>query len=83
MKKSTTENNEEKKELLNEKKNVWEVTRGMQEMWLNKYQIEHTRGIIDVYRPIVQANGSPSLPSLADQWKFDFKKRYNARTRNR
>ena len=44
---------------------------------LNKYQIDHINGVIDVYAEIPQSVGRASLPSLADQWKEDYRKRRN------
>lgn len=43
---------------------------------LQPMQIAHVLGKIDVYAEIPQDNGEP-LPSLADQWKEDFKRRMN------
>lgn len=49
---------------------------------LSPIQQAHRRGEIDVYSPIQQADGEP-LPSLADQWKEDWTKRYGKSSRNR
>jgi hypothetical protein len=40
----------------------------------NNHQQQHFDGIIDVYAPVVDANGS-SLPSLAQQWKDAYNRR--------
>lgn len=49
---------------------------------LNSTQQAHRRGELNVYAPIVQDGGEP-LPSIADQWKEDYRKRYGKSTRNR
>lgn len=42
---------------------------------LNELQLAHLRGELDVYASIPQEKGDP-LPSLADQWKLDYRRRF-------
>lgn len=49
---------------------------------LNETQKAHRRGDIDVYAPIRHQKGDP-LPSIAEQWKEDYRKRHVKSTRNR
>jgi len=46
------------------------------ESHLNKLQIMHLRGELDLYAEIPQSDGGPPLPPVAEQWKEDFKRRH-------
>jgi hypothetical protein len=57
------------KVILNGKHYRYEDTNGF-----NSLQLAHRNGELDLYKEIPQQNGKP-LPSVADQWKEDFKRK--------
>jgi hypothetical protein len=71
MSKSTSTSNKKKKVELNGRNYRWG---DLYDSWNIHQQADFDGTGIDVNSPIPQDNGEP-LPSLADQWKEDYKRR--------
>lgn len=73
---TSTSTSKQKKIELNGKHYRWG---DLYDSW-NSLQQSHFDGTgVDVYKPIKQENGKP-LPSLADQWREDYNRRFNGKS---
>lgn len=70
MSRSTSTSRKKKKVQLNGRYHAYDDTTGF-----NALQLAHRRGEIDLYADIPCDEGEP-LPSVAEQWKEDYRKRF-------